>query len=267
MKTRNYSNIFVTTTGMVLLSLLFIGLFIGCGAQKVQITKEKESAAYYKFGLAYLNENPPKTHNAYIEFIKAVEADSKNGEAYYALGHLYFLRQEYAKSIDAFKKTLKITPNFSAASNYMGQAMEMEGREEEAIISYQEATNNSQYDTPQLPHWNLARLYKKQKQYAKALSELQEVRRVEPKNSVVLHEIGDIYKKIGTPARARPLYEEAAQISPNDHQAHYVLASFYLQEGLLLEAANAFKKVIQLSPESDEAKKSKEQLGVMNGGS
>jgi tetratricopeptide (TPR) repeat protein len=198
-----------------------------------------------------------------VEFIKATEADPQNKEAYHALGHLYFLRQEYLKAIEAFQNALRIDPNFSEASNYLGKSFELSGRDEEAVIAYQDAINNLQYETPQLPHWNLALLHKRQKRYEMAISELQNVRRVEPNNGVVLHEIGDTYIKMGTPALARPFYEEAAKISPNDHRVYYLLASFYLREGLSLEASDAFKKVIQLSPESDEAKQSAEQLGAM----
>jgi len=260
MKIRHHSHIFIYIAVILLASF-------GCAPKKVLIAKDKESGAYYKFGLAYLNENPPKTHQAYVEFIKAVEADPQNKDAYHALGHLYFLRQEYAKAIDAFQKALRIDPNFSEASNYLGKSLELSGRDEEAIIAYQGAANNLQYETPQLPHWNLALLYKKQKRYEMALSELADVRRVEPNNSIVLHEIGDTYIKMGTPALARPFYEEATKISPNDHRAYYLLASFYLQEGLSLEASEAFQKVIELSPESEEAEESRKKLSVMKGDS
>ena len=242
-------------------SLFFIlASLTGCNAKSVRPVQEKASGAYYKFGLAYLYENPPKTQKAYVEFIKAIEADPNNEEAYYALGHLYFLQQEYGKAIEAFQKTVEIAPDFSAAFNYMGRALEMLGKEEEAILSYQNAMNNLRYETPQAPHWNLALLYKKQKRYGMALDELQQVRRIDPNNIAVMYEIGDTYIKQETPALARPIYEEAVRIEPNNHRTHYWLASFYLQEGLSLEAAHAFEKVIALSPESDEAKESMERL-------
>ena len=258
MKMQHLKSFFYTIGAFFLLFSI-----MGCSTQKMRITKEKESSAYYKFGLAYLSENPPKTHKAYVEFIKAVETDPSNGDAYYALGHLYFLRQEYAKAIEAFKKTLEITPDSSAAFNYMGQALEIMGRVEEAVLAYQNAMNNLQYETPQLPHWNLALLYKKGERYEMALEQLQHVRRMEPNNIAVLYEIGETYVKLGTPSLARPLYEEAAHVAPNDYRTHYWLASFYLKEGLSVEAVHAFKKVIELSPESEEAKASKKQIDSM----
>ncbi len=244
-------------------TLCFLSFLIGCASTDTLLKKEKESEAHHKLGIAYLNENPPNMQKAYMEFLKSVEIDSKNKEAYYALGHVYAQRQEYKKAIEAFKKTLVLDPNFSEAYNYLGNIYEVLQRDKEAILSYQEAVKNLQYATPQYPHWKLGLIYLKQKKYEDALSEFQQVRHIEPNNSVVLDKIGETHLEMGQTEKALPFFEEAVRISPDNHQTHYRLASFYLKAGLQEQAVDEFKKVIERSPDSSEAKESRKVLETL----
>ncbi len=200
-------------------ALFLLLLCVGCSVKEGRIKKEKEAESYYKLGLAHLSETPPNIQKAYVEFLKAVDTDPKNHEAFYALGHVYFQRQEYTKAIEAFKKVLSLDPNYSEAANYLGKALEIAGREDEAILAYQEAIKNLQYETPQLPHWNLGLIYLKQKKYKLALDELQEVLRIEPSNTVVLHQIGEVYIEMGQPKEARPFFERVMTLSPESDSA------------------------------------------------
>jgi Tfp pilus assembly protein PilF len=251
---------------VLLLGGLIVSLFVaGCSTSATRIKKEKASEGSYKLGLAYLLDTPPNLQKAYIEFLKAVENNPNNRDAHYAIGHIYAQRQEYLKAISEFQKALAIDPNYAAAHNYLGKAHELLGQDTEAIASYQAALSNLQYETPQYPHWSLAMLYLKQKQYQKGLDSLLQVRRLEPANSVVLHKIGETYREMGDLDNALLFFKESVSVVPNDHLAHYQLASFYLSQGSESLASDAFKKVIELAPESAEAavaKKSLESLGV-----
>ncbi|MBI3358899.1 MAG: tetratricopeptide repeat protein [Nitrospirae bacterium] len=199
-----------------MLCFCLIVLLAGCGFSESSIKKkEQESEANYKLGIAYLNDSSPNLQKAYIEFLKAIETDSKNKEAHYALGHIYAQRQDYANAILAFKKAISIDPNYSEAHNYLGKIYETSGKDAEAILAYQGALQNLQYATPQLPHWNLALIYFRQKQYDKALDELQEVRKFEPENGVVLNKIGETYMQLGESDKARSFFKEAADMSQN----------------------------------------------------
>jgi tetratricopeptide (TPR) repeat protein len=250
---------------------LFLGFFIfslivaGCSTSAAQIKKEKESEGSYKLGLAYLNDTPPNLQKAYIEFLKAVENNPKNRDAHYAVGHIYAQRQEYLKAISEFQKVLAIDPTYAAAHNYLGKAYELLGNDTEAISAYQSALANLQYETPQYPHWSIAMIYLKQKQYQKGVDSLLQVRKLEPANPVVLYKIGETYREMGDLDNALLFFKESVSVIPNDHLAHYQLASFYLSQGSVSLASDAFKKVIDLAPQSAEAaeaKKSLESLGV-----
>ncbi len=245
------------------LSLGFLLLLVGCGFTEARIKKEKESEASYKLGVAYLNDNVPNLQKALIEFSKALEINPQNKEAHYAMGHVYFQRQDYPKAIESFKTAISIDPNYSEAHNYLGKVYEGSGREEEAILSYQGALKNIQYATPQLPYWNMGLVYFKQKKYDQALEAFQQTRKIEPANGDVLAKIGETYVQKGSLEKALSFFKEAVTLAPNDYMAHYRLASFYLENGPRMLASDALQKVISLAPQSMEAETARKSLDTL----
>jgi len=240
-----------------------IFLLAGCGFTESSVKREKDSEARYKLGIDYLNDSPPNLQKAYIEFLEAIKIDPKNKGAHYGLGHIYAQRQDYLNAIPAFKNAISIDPTYSEAHNYLGKVYETMGRDTEAIASYHGALKNLQYATPQLPHWNLAQIYIRQKQYDKALEALQEVRRIEPANGVVLDKIAETHTQKGDLDNARSFFKEAVALAPNDPRAHFRLASFYLEKGPRELASEEFQKVIALSPQSTEADAARKSLEAL----
>ncbi len=247
--------------GLGLFCLIF-GL-VSCTTTEEKIKPEQEAGAFYKFGVAYLNETPPNLQNAYLEFLKAIQKDPKNKEAHYALGHVHAQRRDYPRAIEAFQKTIALDPSFSEAHNYMGNIYQTMGNEADAIRAYQNALSNTQYATPQLPHWNLGVIYLKRKKYETALAEFLQVRQIEPNNVVVLNKIAETYEESGQSNKALLFFQEATLVAPSDHQTHFRLASFHLKRGEQSDASKAFKKVIELAPESFEAEQSREKLTAL----
>jgi len=186
-----------------------IVLLAGCASSQSKVKKEESSKAYYKLGIAYLNDAVPNPQKAYIEFLKSVEIDPENKDAHYAVGHIYAQRQDYPHAIESFEKVISIDPNYSEAHNYIGKVYEISGKDAEAIMAYQNALKNLQYATPQLPHWNLGLIYIKQKKYDQALESLHEVRKLEPTNVVVIDKIGATYKEQGDSEKASSFFKEA----------------------------------------------------------
>lgn len=245
------------------LLLCMVVLLASCGFTEARIKKEKESEANYKLGVAYLNDNSPNMQKALIEFSKAIEINPKNKEAHYAMGHVYFQRQDYPKTIESFKTAISIDPNYSEAHNYLGKAYEGSGREEEAILSYQGALKNIQYATHQLPYWNMGLVYFKQKKYDQALEAFQQTRKIEPTNSDVLAKIAETYIQKRDMEKALSFFKEAVALAPSDYMAHYRLASFYLENGPRMLASDALQKVISLAPQSMEAEKARKSLDAL----
>ncbi|MFQ5780216.1 MAG: tetratricopeptide repeat protein [Nitrospiria bacterium] len=249
--------------GVFVLVLLFFSILVGCGLTEGRIKREKEATAHYKFGVAYLRDNPPSIQQAYVEFQKALKLDPRHMDAHYALGHVHFRRENYLDAIASFKKVLSIDPNYSEAYNYLGKVYEVQGKLGKAVEAYQKALENKQYATPQLPHLNLGLLYLKQEKYDEARREFQNVLRFDSDNIVAHNELGKVYHLLGNQKEAIGSYQEAIRRAPAFLDAHYNLAFSYLKDGSKNLAAKEFKKVIELSPQSQQAKESEKFLDAL----
>lgn len=241
--------------------ILFLLTSSGCGLTEARIKKEKEASAHYKLGISYLNEN--QLQKAFIEFHKAAEIDPDNKDVQYGLGHIHFQKQDYVEAVNAFKKAISIDARFSEAHNYLGKVYEVQGTLDKAIVEYQEALKNPQYDTPQKPYLNLGLVYMKQEKYDQATREFQRVLQIDPNNVVAHNELGRSYYQMGKPKEAISSYQEAIRMAPNYLDAHYNLAFAYMKEGSKGLAATQFKKVIEISPQSQLAKDSKKFLDAL----
>lgn len=243
--------------------LVFLPFWVACGMTESQIKKKNESTAHYKFGIAYSRDNPPNLQKAYLEFQKAVKLDPRNRDAYYALGDVHFKREDYDKAIGSFEKTLSIDPGFSEAHNYMGTAYEIQGRLEKAIGEYHKALENTEYATPQFPHWNLGSLYLKQERYDDALREFKDVLRFDPESVIAHNGLGKVHHQEGRFKEAIVSYQHALKRAPEYLDAHYNLAFSYMKKGSKDLAAKSFEKVIELSPQSDSAKEAEKFLDAL----
>jgi len=233
---------------LLVLLVVLVPLWSGCGLREARIKREKDAEAHYKFGIAYLQDSPPQLQLAYIEFQKALELDPRNRDAHYALGHVFFLQESYGSAIDSFQKVLAIHPQDSEAHNYLGRIYSLQGEYDKAMASYEAALSNPKYATPEIPYWNMASMHDRRKQYPEAVIALKNVLRLNP-NLVAVHNfLGRVYSKMGEVSKAIASYREAIRITPKDINAHYNLACIYKQSGETQLSEAAFKRALSLSP-------------------
>src|SRR3972149_5942757 len=88
-----------------ILTVMFLLSVIACATTATQDSAQ-QAGAYYKIGVAYLNE--AKAQQAFVEFQKAYELDPYNKEVLNAIGYIYLIYfDETAKAIDFFVKATK----------------------------------------------------------------------------------------------------------------------------------------------------------------
>ncbi len=231
-----------------LLLLMLLPFLSYCGLKEAGIKRQDESIAFYKFGVAYLGDNPPALQNAYIEFQKAVEADPKNRDARYALGHVHFELQNYQEAIEAFKQIIEKAPDDSEAHNYLGRVYAFLGEDDLAIAAYENALKNKQYATPEAPYWNMGLVYLRQKNYKYSVQALKNALRMNSAIAPIHNQLGEVYAKMGDVENAVASYERALEVNPDDLNAHYNLACIYQREGVQTLADAEFDRVVALSP-------------------
>lgn len=249
--------------------LILVGLSLsGCSTMS-KAEREKSAEAHYKLGIAYLNEDSPKTQQAFVEFQKAIEADPKDRDSHYALGHIYYTQDKFAEAEEEFKKVIHLDPKFSEAHNYLGKVYEKLNDRDKAIAEYKMALANPQYLTPQYPHLNLAMIYLNSNEYKIAIKEFKEVLRLPPPtddqlfNAPVYNGLGQAYYKDGQYPAAVDAFNSALKIMPDYTEVHYYLGQAYYKTGSGPQAKEEFQRVIHLAPDSDLAKKAKQSLELL----
>jgi len=254
--------------GMLVLGIL-VGLSLSGCSTTGGVQKEKTAQAHYKLGIAYLNEAPPQTQMAFVEFQKAIETNPKDRDSHYGLGHIYFTQGKFEEAREEFKKVIQIDPNYPEAHNYLGTVYERLNDPQKAMDEYKKALSNPQYVTPQYPHRNLAMVYLNANDYKNAIKEFKEALSLPPPSddplftALVLNGLGQAYYKDGQYPEAVDAFNSALKIAPDYTEVHYYLGQAYYKTGSGPLAKEEFQKVIRLAPDSDLAKKSKQSLELI----
>lgn len=157
-----------------------LSLIISCAStENREGNREVKATAFYKIGVAYLNEN--KIQQAFVEFHKAYELDPHNKEILNAIGYIYLMHfDEPQKAIEYFQKAVKVDPNYSDAYNSMGYAYEKSGNFEKAISFYKIAISNPVYPTADKTYINLGISYYRLGRYDDALVAFKEATKRAP---------------------------------------------------------------------------------------
>jgi tetratricopeptide (TPR) repeat protein len=86
----------------------------------------------------------------------AITRDKKNGLAYYLLANAYFLKDDYAQSIDAAKEAIRLIPAKAESHFWLANSLHMSGKLDDARREYQEYLRLSNFDSHlagQLNYW------------------------------------------------------------------------------------------------------------------
>lgn len=91
---------------------------------------EKNSVDYVQEGMQYIEQQ--NFDKAEAAFLKAIEKNSKDPEAYYGVGGIYNYRKQYDKAKEAFRNTIKMDPAHFDAHYSLGYTHEQLGENEAA---------------------------------------------------------------------------------------------------------------------------------------
>jgi tetratricopeptide (TPR) repeat protein len=189
--------------------LMLLFLAVSCATAD----RSNKADAYYKLGIAYLNEN--KVQQAFVEFHKAYELSPHNKEILNAIGIVYLLHlDETKKAIEWFDKAVKEDPSYSEAYNNLGYSYQMLGEFEKAIPFYRKALSNPLYPTAEKAYVNM----------------------------------GNAYYRLGKYDAALGSYKEAIKRTPNLSLGYWRMALCLNAMGRYGEAATAITQAVKLDP-------------------
>jgi Flp pilus assembly protein TadD len=98
---------------------------------------EKTGADYVRDGIEYTHrEDYPK---AVESFLKAIDKNPKDPEAYVGLGGIYNQKKMFADALTAFETAIRLDPTHADAYYSLGYTHEMLGNREAAELNYEKS--------------------------------------------------------------------------------------------------------------------------------
>jgi Tfp pilus assembly protein PilF len=140
--------------------------------------KTKSSSIYARmtkdnfFRLGYLHQASGNLHAAADYYVQSI-ANAPNAEAHTFLGWVLGLMGEIDGAISECKKAIKLDPEFGNAWNDIGGYLIQKCEFDHALPYLKKACKAKNYDNPEYPHYNLARVYIHKGMLLQARKELQ----------------------------------------------------------------------------------------------
>jgi adenylate cyclase len=101
-----------------------------------------------------VGDQEPVVRQAASYAARAAELDDSDPWAHFALGFVAFTRRGTDDAVEQFQRALQLNPNFAAAHGYLGLALALGGRPDQAIAHSEEAIRMSPHD-PQNAVFNM----------------------------------------------------------------------------------------------------------------
>ncbi len=156
-----------TTLILILcMSLMF------CASSQKNIAKMNEQDPKHQFNLGLFHLREGNFDEAIRYLNKALELKPDYDHALCTLGLAYSMKGELQKSVDYLKKCLNINPGMTEAHNYLGVAYQELGFLEEAEKEFKIAIMDTNYQSRELPYYNLARIYLSRNELQEALDNI-----------------------------------------------------------------------------------------------
>jgi len=199
------------------------------------------SEAEKHFHSAQAFENSNQMDMAFTEYAKAVEQDPDNGRYVAALGASLANQQKYDESIQLLKGYLVKHPERLEIHNQLGKVYTLNNQMEEAKRAFGAALSVSTVN-------NYATTLKKLGQTDQAEGLFKLALSIDPSDSEVLFNLGNLYNGSNKLPEALANYNKALAIRPDFAEAHYNVGLVYSKMGDAGQAASHLERFLQLSP-------------------
>ncbi len=147
-----------------------------------------------------------------------------------------------------FRRDLAVTPDNANAHINLGAALEMSGRETEALAEYREAARLA--DDSVNAHFNIANLLTKMDRPAEALPEFDRAIALAPGMANLRNGRGEALAELGKFYEAESDFAEAVRLDPDYAAPHFELGKTLLKQGRDTEAIGEFRAALRLDPDN-----------------
>jgi tetratricopeptide (TPR) repeat protein len=147
-----------------------------------------------------------------------------------------------------FRRDLAVTADNANAHINLGAALEMSGREPEALAEYREAARLAKDNVN--AHFNIANLLTKMDRPAEALPEFDQAIALAPGMANLRNGRGEALAELGKFSEAESAFDEAVRLDPDYAAPHFELGKALLKQGRDAEAIDQFRAALRLDPDN-----------------
>ncbi|KAK3908419.1 Cell division cycle protein 27-like protein [Frankliniella fusca] len=166
--------------------------------------------AYTLLGHEYVTTE--ELDRAMSTFRSAIRLDSRHYNAWYGIGTIYSKEEQYQLAEFHFKKALAIHPQSSILMCHIGVAQHALQKADKALQTLSAAVANDPKNP--LCKFHRASIFFAAGRYAEALKELEELKEIVPKESLVYYLTGKVHKKLGNSHLSLMHFSWATDLDP-----------------------------------------------------
>lgn len=177
---------------------------------------------------------------------KALALDDEAIAVYVALGNLYRISGEYARSLEQFDRALALNP--SAVDAYLGRGKTFgelgdSDKVEQDLLVAIELQPGFWRALAELGVW-----YHRSGDYQRAISYFQQVAELNPDSESAMNNLGSAFFLAGEFALAQEAWERSLALTPSAYTLSNLGGSLFFQERFE-QAADRYQQAVRLSPE------------------
>jgi Flp pilus assembly protein TadD len=159
--------------------------------------------------------------------------------------------ERYADAVSNLQKATAANPKSAHAHYYLGYALSMMRRDDEAIAAYRKAIELQPDLNP--ARLNLGLVLMRQKKPAEAVAVLEPAVKANPKEYAPVLALAEATLDAGNAAGAEPHYRAALELNPKSAAAASGLGRALAKQGRLADADPMYRKAAELDPAHKEA--------------
>lgn len=215
------------------------------------IVSIEDAEAYIESGDQYYKEN--KLELAEAEYIRAVELDSANARAHYALRLTYRKMGKLDLALQEYRKAIELDPKYEFIDlGFDEKEKKLEDLMEEKLIS--EETQEKQNSTGEI---ELVIPEVKKKNSALKIEEsiyidhnrIEKMKGLNPSFATIFNKMGEDYLKVKNYESAKKEFNKAIEIDENYPEPHKNLGIIYFHEQDWFMCRKELEKAIEINPD------------------
>ncbi|MDO8632026.1 MAG: tetratricopeptide repeat protein [Phycisphaerales bacterium] len=181
-----------------------------------------------------------------------------NARAWINIGVLSERREDPAGAVEAYRKALRIAPEYPDGHYNLGVALIRLKRNGDAEVAFQSAINLAPDYLP--AHVNLGALLSLRGDLEGAAAEYRAALSIAPRNADVRGRLAQVLARLGRGDEAREEFLRTIELNPRDVSAHVSFGDLLRALGESEEAAKQYRQALTLDPHHRGAAKALNQL-------